>query len=80
MASVVAGGKVAIPLLVREVLKIREGDYVHISSNVSHQKETAEEGFEEEGIIVILWLFSLLARVWIGQIGMCSLRRVRLRL
>ena len=33
MARVVAGGKVTIPLLVREVLKIEEGDYVRVNIN-----------------------------------------------
>lgn len=38
------GGKVTIPLLVREVLKIREGDYVRISiSEVIKKKQQPQQ-------------------------------------
>jgi bifunctional DNA-binding transcriptional regulator/antitoxin component of YhaV-PrlF toxin-antitoxin module len=44
VARVVAGGKVTIPLLVREVLKIREGDYVRINiSEVIKKKQQKEK-------------------------------------
>jgi len=40
----VAGGKVTIPLLVREVLKIEEGDYVRVSiTEVIRKKQRKEE-------------------------------------
>jgi len=41
VARVVVGGKVRIPLLVREVLKIREGDYVRLSISQVIKKEAA---------------------------------------
>jgi len=44
VARVVAGGKVTIPLLVREVLKIEEGDYVRVSiSEVIKKKQQRKE-------------------------------------
>lgn len=44
VARVVAGGKVTIPLLVREVLKINEGDYVRVSiSEVIKKKQQKEK-------------------------------------
>ena len=44
MARVVAGGKVTIPLLVREVLKIEEGDYVRVNiSEVIKKKQRQEK-------------------------------------
>ncbi len=44
MARVVAGGKVTIPLLVREVLKIREGDYVRVSISEVIKMRQEHEG------------------------------------
>jgi len=44
VARVVAGGKVTIPLLVREVLKIEEGDYVRVNiSEVIKKKQRQEK-------------------------------------
>lgn len=44
VARVVAGGKVTIPLLVREMLKIEEGDYVRVSiSEVIKKKSQRQE-------------------------------------
>jgi len=44
MARVLSGGKVTIPLLVREVLKIKEGDYVRVSiSEVIKQKQQQQQ-------------------------------------
>jgi bifunctional DNA-binding transcriptional regulator/antitoxin component of YhaV-PrlF toxin-antitoxin module len=44
VARVVAGGKVTIPLLVREVLKIKEGDYVRVNiSEVIKKKKQKEK-------------------------------------
>jgi bifunctional DNA-binding transcriptional regulator/antitoxin component of YhaV-PrlF toxin-antitoxin module len=40
---VVVGGKVAIPLLMREVLKIKEGDYVRININQVIKKKQQKE-------------------------------------
>ena len=49
MARVVAGGKVTIPLLVREVLKIEEGDYVRVSINqVIKKKQQRKEKAEKK--------------------------------
>ena len=42
VARVVAGGKVTIPLLVREVLKIEEGDYVRVSITEVIRKKQRE--------------------------------------
>jgi len=42
VARVVAGGKVTIPLLVREVLKIEEGDYVRVSITEVIKKKQRE--------------------------------------
>jgi len=45
VARVLSGGKVTIPLLVREVLKIEEGDYVRVSiSEVIKQKHHEKAG------------------------------------
>jgi len=44
---VVAGGKVTIPLLVREVLKIKEGDYVRISINEVIKKKQQQQQKEK---------------------------------
>jgi bifunctional DNA-binding transcriptional regulator/antitoxin component of YhaV-PrlF toxin-antitoxin module len=44
MARVVAGGKVTIPLLVREVLKIEEGDYVRVSISQVIKKKQQQHG------------------------------------
>jgi len=43
VARVVAGGKVTIPLLVREVLKIEEGDYVRVNINEVIKKKQQRE-------------------------------------
>ncbi len=44
VARVVAGGKVTISLLVREVLKIEEGDYVRVSiTGVIRKKQRKEK-------------------------------------
>ena len=44
VARVIGGGKVTIPLVVREVLKIEEGDYVRISINeVIRKKQPRKE-------------------------------------
>jgi bifunctional DNA-binding transcriptional regulator/antitoxin component of YhaV-PrlF toxin-antitoxin module len=43
MARVVAGGKVTIPLLVREVLKIEEGDYVRVTITEVIKKQRKKE-------------------------------------
>ena len=44
MARVLSGGKVTIPLLVREVLRIEEGDYVRVSiSEVIKKKQRQEK-------------------------------------
>ena len=49
VARVVAGGKVTIPLLVREVLKIEEGDYVRVSINqVIKKKQQRKEKAEKK--------------------------------
>ncbi len=48
MAWVVAGGKVTIPLLVREVLKIKEGDYVRININEAIKRNNRESESEAE--------------------------------
>jgi len=44
-----AGGKVTIPLLVREVSKIREGDYVRISTSELIKKKQQQKQKEERG-------------------------------
>jgi len=50
VARVLSGGKVTIPLLVREVLKIREGDYVRVSiSEVIKQKQQQQQRKAETG-------------------------------
>jgi len=44
MARVFGGGKVTIPELVREVLKIEEGDYVRVSiSEVIKKKQQSKD-------------------------------------
>jgi bifunctional DNA-binding transcriptional regulator/antitoxin component of YhaV-PrlF toxin-antitoxin module len=44
VARVVAGGKVTVPLLVREVLRIEEGDYVRVSiTEVIRKKQRKEK-------------------------------------
>jgi len=44
VARVVSGGKVTIPLLVREMLRIEEGDYVRVSINeVIRKKQQQRE-------------------------------------
>lgn len=43
VARVVSGGKVTIPLLVREMLKIREGDYVRVSISEVIRKKPQQE-------------------------------------
>ena len=44
VARVIGGGKVTIPLVVREVLKINEGDYVRVSiSEVIKKKQQRKE-------------------------------------
>jgi len=49
VARVVAGGKVTIPVLVREMLRIREGDYVRVSiSEVIKQKQQQQAEGENE--------------------------------
>ena len=42
VARVVAGGKVTVPLLVREVLRIEEGDYVRVSITEVIRKKQRE--------------------------------------
>jgi len=45
VAQVVSGGKVTIPLLVRHMLKIKEGDYVRVSiSEVIRKKQQEQKG------------------------------------
>jgi len=44
MARVFGGGKVTIPELVREVLKIEEGDYVRVSISQVIKKKQQEKG------------------------------------
>jgi bifunctional DNA-binding transcriptional regulator/antitoxin component of YhaV-PrlF toxin-antitoxin module len=48
VARVVAGGKVTIPLLVREVLKIKEGDYVRINISQVIKKKQQKEKTKEK--------------------------------
>jgi len=43
VARVVVGGKVTIPLLVREVLRIEEGDYVRVSISQVIKKKPHKE-------------------------------------
>ena len=45
VARVIGGGKVTIPLVVREMLKIKEGDYVRVSINeVIKKKQQVKVG------------------------------------
>ena len=48
VARVVAGGKVTIPLLVREVLKIEEGDYVRITITEVIRRKKQERKVKKE--------------------------------
>jgi len=43
VARVLSGGKVTIPLLVRQVLRIEEGDYVRVSISEVIKKEQKQQ-------------------------------------
>ena len=48
VARVIAYGKVTIPLLVREVLKIEEGDYVRVNISEIIKKKQQKEKMREK--------------------------------